>query len=176
MVVVVALAATLPLSCRTDEAGETDPAAQLPEAPATSALALQGPRTAVARGLVSSRGEQPRSYKEITLRLRNLTGERIVIDLCGSYLTPKKRGSCQRLGIGPPTTPGRTKRRGPGTLLVDLEPRMEEKLRMNTVCLDAGRASPGQQEFDVAREPLPEVRETVLRWWADNPTAPPPLS
>ena len=129
-------------------------------------------REAVKRGIVSARGEQPRSYKEITLDVRNLTRDRVVVDLCGSFLKPKSRGSCQRLGIGPPTTPGSTKRRGPGTVLVYLEPREREELRMNTVCLDAGRSSPGGQAFDVAREPLPEVRQVVMRWWADNPTAP----
>jgi hypothetical protein len=129
-------------------------------------------RRAAQAGRLEVRGVDPRSYREVTLELRNRTAEPLLVDLCGSYLRPKKKGSCQRLGLGPAITPSFTFQRGPGTVVVRLGPGEKASLRMNTVCLDAGRSSPGRQEFVAATSRLPEVREKVLRWWADHPDAP----
>lgn len=131
---------------------------------------------AVAAGTVAATGRQPQSYAQVTVRLSNRTQGRIAVDVAGSYLAPKRPGSCQRLGIGPAVTPSGTdtpvKRRGPGTVVVELEPGATTDFVANTCCLDSSLACPTNQEFVGAAEPLPAVRETVLRWWADNPTAP----
>jgi hypothetical protein len=131
-------------------------------------------REAASRGLVSAEGFQPSSYRRVFLRMKNRTQEPLDVDLCGSHLKPKRGGSCQRLGIGPPVTPRpRPKKKvGGGTVVIHLAPEEEIELELNTCCLDAGRPAPSKHEFVVARKSLPPVREKVLRWWADNPTAP----
>jgi hypothetical protein len=57
-------------------------------------------------------------------------------------------------------------------VLVSLDPGEKRDLEVRTVCLDGGLPAPDRQEFDTATDPLPEVRETVMRWWADHPDAP----
>lgn len=57
-------------------------------------------------------------------------------------------------------------------MVLRLEPKQEIEVELNTCCLDAGRSAPSKQVFTVATQKLPAVREKVLRWWADNPTAP----
>ena len=99
--------------------------------------------------------------------------ERVSLDLSGSHLRPRSGSErCQRLGLGPPVEPIATLSAGGGRLVVDLEPGKKVSLRLNTVCLDAGLPSPGKQSFEVAPAALPEVREKVLRWWADHVDAP----
>lgn len=136
-------------------------------------------REAALRGLVKAEGVQPSSYRRVFLRMKNRTTEPLDVDVCGSHLRPKRRGSCQRLGIGPPVTPTpeptptpRPRKYGEGTVVVNLGPEEEIELQLNTCCLDSGRPAPGSHEFVVAKKELPPVREKVLRWWADNPTAP----
>jgi len=130
-------------------------------------------RVAVERGLVRASGADPAAYRRVTLRLESRSREPLTLDLSGSHLRPRSgEERCQRLGLGPPVEPIPEVRAGGGRLLVDLAPDAKLSLRLNTVCLDAGAASPRAQGFEVAPGPLPEVRETVLRWWADHPDAP----
>ncbi|MHC4473250.1 MAG: hypothetical protein ACYS99_20085 [Planctomycetota bacterium] len=129
-------------------------------------------RDAAKEGIVAAKGVDPRSYREVTLVLTNRTSRPLEVDICGSHLIPRPRGSCQRLGIGPPITQNVTLSRGRGTVVVKLGPKEKRELRVNTVCLDAGRAGPSRHVFDAADAKLPPVREKVLRWWADHPTAP----
>jgi hypothetical protein len=141
-------------------------------------------RDAARQGLLEARGTQPASYKRVHLEMRNVSEQALRVDVCGSYLVPKRSGSCQRLGLGPVVTPRLKKRRTPeknprppqdrpaGTVLVSLDPGEARTLHLNTCCLDAGRPAPSHQTFRVAHGRLPPVREKVLRWWADNPHAP----
>lgn len=130
-------------------------------------------RDAVSKGLVAAEGLKPASYRRVFLKMKNRTAEPLDLDLCASYLRPRKRRSCQRLGLGPTVTPRpRPRRYGPGVVMVHLAPEQELEIELNTCCLDAGRPAPHRQTFDVATKALPPVREKVLRWWADNPTAP----
>ena len=149
-------------------------------------------RQAVQSTALEAQGFNPGSYKSVSLRLTNRGDAPLRIDLCASYLRPNRRGSCQRLGLGPVVTPReRPTRRPPqrdrrslaegpdtehtdppGTVVVALAAGEERVVRVRTCCLDAGKAAPGRQTFHVAKARLPKVRETVLRWWADNPAAP----
>ncbi len=147
-------------------------------------------RVAARTGRVEASGTKPGSYQSVQLNLRNRTPDALRIDICGSYLTPTRSGSCQRLGLGPVVTPrgkGKTKPRKktkkeprrprinddpPGTVIVMLAPGEAKSLRVNTCCLDAGKPAPYKQTFQASHQKLPPVREKVLRWWADNPTAP----
>jgi hypothetical protein len=128
-------------------------------------------REAAVTGDVGVLGVQPGSYRQVTLRIENRTDEELSVDLVGSFLRPKKKGSCQRLGLGPAITPNATLRSGKGTIVVKLAPRETRELRLNTVCLDAGRPAPMDHEFVVAPDPLPPVRLKVMKWWADHPDA-----
>ncbi len=127
---------------------------------------------AVAAGDVEASGSQPASYRAVRLALRNRTRERVAVDVAGSHLRPRSRGSCQRLGLGPPVVASETTSRGAGTSVVLLEPGAEREFVVNTCCLDAGLPAPASHGFVAVAEPLPAVREKVLRWWVDNPTAP----
>ncbi len=127
---------------------------------------------AVSLGMVSASGSQPRSYAQVKLHVRNTGKKRVVIDLAGSHLLPRRRGSCQRLGLGPPVVADAATEREPGTVCVLLEPEEERAILMNTCCLDAHRPAPGTHRFDAAKQPLPAVRSKVLRWWAANPLTP----
>lgn len=129
-------------------------------------------RDAVAAGDVVAWGSDPKSFSAVKLHLRNRSGEKVAVDIAGSYLEPKKRGSCQRLGLGPAITLAAAKRRGPGTVIVELDPGKETNLDVSTVCLDAGLPCPNGNEFEASAKTLPAVRENVLRWWADNPESP----
>lgn len=129
-------------------------------------------REAASQGLVAAEGFQPSSYRRVFLRMKNRSKERLDVDVCGSYLKPKRSGSCQRLGIGPPVTPRPRPKPKPGTVILSLLPDEEIELELNTCCLDAGKPAPERQTFVVAKKELPPVRERVLRWWADHPTAP----
>ena len=130
-------------------------------------------RDAVKSGDVHALGSQPESYRRVTLHLENRSPELLSVDLSGSHLRPRSGGErCQRLGLGPPVEPIETLRAGGGRLVVDLEPGKKVSFHLNTVCLDSGLPSPGKQTFEVSHAALPEVRETVLRWWADHVDAP----
>lgn len=129
-------------------------------------------RTAVQQGLVAVRGLNPQSYQSLTLELSSLGKEPLEVDLAGSYMTPRGTKACQRLGLGPVITPGTgPKRRRPGTIVVTLKAGAMSTVRVATVCLDAGKSCPTTQEFQPAPDPLPPVRERVVRWWADHPEA-----
>ena len=127
---------------------------------------------AVKAGDVQASGSQPRSYRQVKIHVANRSGKRTVVDLGGSHLRPKRRGSCQRLGLGPPVVADLTTQREPGSVCVLLEPGEEKSLVLNTCCLDAGLPAPGNHEFVAVPEELPAVREDVLRWWVANPDVP----
>lgn len=129
-------------------------------------------REAVRDGRLEAEGFNPTSYQRVHLRLKNRTAAPLSVDICGSHLEPRSKRSCQRLGLGPVVTPRKARKAGPGTMVVDLEPGESTELEVHTCCLDAGRSAPSNQTFKAARSKLPAVREGVLRWWADNPTAP----
>jgi hypothetical protein len=136
------------------------------EPPAAKVLSL---RAAVEKRLVSVRGVDPGSYRSVTLEIANRSCLTLEVDLCGSFLEPEARNACQRLGLGPLCgSPERT-RRNLGAVLVELRPLETRRLEVRTVCLDAGRPAPNDQVFTAATEPLPPVREKVLRWWALHP-------
>jgi len=80
-------------------------------------------REAAGAGIVRAAGVEPRSYRGIVLLLENRTAKPLAIDLCASHLRPRRRGSVQRLGIGPARTPLLASRRGKGTVVVHLKPR-----------------------------------------------------
>ena len=130
-------------------------------------------RDAARAGQLAVRGTEPDSYRQVTLTLRNRTAAPLRVDLVGSYLVPRKRGSCQRLGLGPAITPLANLTSGDGKVVVTLAANEEVVLRVATVCLDAGLSCPPMNEvFEPADDPLPPVRETVMRWWADHPDTP----
>jgi hypothetical protein len=127
---------------------------------------------AAAAGSVEATAANPAAYTQVTLRIRNRSPERRAIDVAGSHVLPRKR-KAQRLGIGPAVTPSAAVQSGGGKLIVRLEPGAETELRVWTCCLDGGLPAPGDDEvFGASDRKLPEVRENVLRWWIDNPTAP----
>lgn len=136
--------------------------------PAPAPLLL---REAVAKGLLEASGADPESYSRVTLRIESRSREPLLLDLGGSHLRPRRGSRCQRLGLGPALTPGSARTDGSGRLLVDLPPGGRAEIRLLTVCLDAGLPAPGNQSFEVAPDPLPPVREKVLRWWMDHPDA-----
>lgn len=129
-------------------------------------------REAVKAGTIRARGLRPRSYQKVVLRLENRAKVDVSVDICGSYLTPRTPRSCQRLGLGPVVTPRDARQPRPGMMVLDLAPGEVREVEVNTCCLDAGRRAPSNQEFVVANAKLPQVREGVLRWWADHPRAP----
>jgi outer membrane protein assembly factor BamB len=149
----------------------SDDAAPESETPAWDDVPVQKLWEAVKEGDAEASGSQPRSYRQVKIRVKNRSGKRSVIDLAGSHLRPRRRGSCQRLGLGPPVVANLTVERGPGTVCLQLEPGEEKTLVMNTVCLDAGRSAPNNHSFQAVPEPLPPVRAKVLRWWVDHPEA-----
>lgn len=131
--------------------------------------------------LLEAEGFKPRSYSQVHLRLKNTSGEPLRVDVCGSHLLPRRTGSCQRLGLGPQVTPrGKRKRKAhprppdqpPGTVIIGLKAGEQKVVHLWTCCLDAGTPAPKKHVFRVATDPLPEVREEALRWWAENPDAP----
>lgn len=126
---------------------------------------------AAADGVVAVRGDTPQSYQRVTLHLDNLSDATIDVDLAGAHLVPRRRGSSQRLGLGPLVDP-RERRPGRGTILVRLGARERRELEVQTVCLDVRLPAPTDQAFSIGAEPMPKVRETVMRWWADHPDAP----
>jgi hypothetical protein len=141
------------------------------------ALSQDGPVVslcdAARSGHLAVRGTEPDSYRQVTLTLGNRTGAPLRVDLAGSYLVPRKRGSCQRLGLGPAITPLANLSSGGGKVIVTLAAGEEVVLRVATVCLDAGLPCPPMNGvFEPADDPLPPVREGVMRWWADHPDAP----
>src|SRR5262245_15790739 len=129
-------------------------------------------RQAAKDGTISASGKDPAGYSRITLRLRNASKARVAVELSGSYLTPRNRGSCQRLAIGPPVDVTATVTSSGGSSVARLEPGAEREFEVRTCCMDSGLRAPNQQSFDVASESLTEVRETVMRWWVEHPTAP----
>lgn len=152
-----------------------------PEAPEQPSLVTL--REGVASRVLDAQGFQPVSYRQVMLRVKNRTDEPIRVDVCGSHLEPRRKGSCQRLGIGPVVTPrGKRKRPTkrypkppevpPGTVVIDLKSGEAKEVHLWTCCLDAGKPAPSHQTFTVSVDPLPEVREQALRWWAANPDAP----
>ena len=152
-------------------------------APRPSLPRLVTLREGAAAKLVQAVGFQPASYRQVHLRVENTSAEPLRVDVCGSHLVPKRRGSCQRLGLGPVVTPrqkkGRRTRRHPrppdqppGTVIIGLKAGETRTVHLWTCCLDAGKPAPSAQTFTVAAKALPGVREEALRWWADNPDAP----
>jgi hypothetical protein len=129
-------------------------------------------RLAVKSGRIDVRGVDPGSYQKVTLELRNRTSRTLEINLCGSFLCPEERNSCQRLGLGPLVgSPERTRQRA-GAVLVNLRPLEKRRITVRTVCLDLGKPAPSNEVFEAATTPLPPVREKVLTWWVDNPETP----
>jgi len=152
---------------------------ETPHAPGQARAAQEKPddpiptlREAVLDGKLEAFGDKPSSYRRVHLHLENRTAAPLSVDICGSYLEPRSKRSCQRLGLGPVVTPRAARKAGPGTVVVDLGPGETKTLEVHTCCLDAGRPAPSQQLFRPARGRLPDVREGVLRWWADHPQAP----
>jgi hypothetical protein len=143
-------------------------------------------REGTLKGLVEAVGTKPSSYTRVHLTLRNKSAYPLRVDVCGSHLVPRKRGSCQRLGLGPIVTPRHKQRKKkrktapnprppdqpPGTVIIGLKAGEEKTVQLHTCCLDSGKPAPRSQAFEVGAEPLPAVREESLRWWADNPAAP----
>lgn len=127
---------------------------------------------AIAAGKASASGRNPRSYRQVELTVTNKGKKRIVVDTGGSHLRPRRRGSCQRLGLGPPVVAAAAETGAKGQVLLRLEPGEKRTLLMNTVCLDAGRAGPNTHKFEGVAAALPPVREKVLRWWIDHPETP----
>ncbi len=153
-----------------DPASPPAPPAAAPDDPMPSIITL---REAAALGRVRAHGYEPASYRRLHVRVENRTQEALHVDMCASYLRPRRSGSCQRLGIGPPVTPTPKKKRyPPGTVIVRLDPGETKDVQFHTCCLDAGLRAPSKQSFVVASDPLPPVREKVLRWWAENPQVP----
>jgi hypothetical protein len=128
-------------------------------------------RKAAAAKIVSAVGEEPHSYTGVTLKLTNATKTRVAVELSGSYLGPRSPGSCQRLALGPPVDVAATIRSAGGSSVARLEPGETRAIVLNTCCMDAGLPAPSKQRFDVASDAMPAVREKVMRWWVDNPTA-----
>jgi hypothetical protein len=126
----------------------------------------------VARGEATASGRNPRGYSQVELTVVNKAKKRIVVDTGGSHLRPRRRGSCQRLGLGPPVVASAAETGDKGEVLLRIEPGEAKTLLLNTCCLDAGRPSPRTHQFDAVAQPLPKVREKVLRWWVDNPETP----
>ncbi len=127
---------------------------------------------AIAAGKASASGRNPRGYRQVELTVTNKGKKRIVVDTGGSHLRPRRRGSCQRLGLGPPVVAAAAETGEKGQVLLRLEPGEKRTLLMNTVCLDAGRAGPNTHRFEGVAAALPPVREKVLRWWIDHPETP----
>lgn len=170
LAVPVLLAVLVGAGAATALAEDTTPPGPAPtEDPAVALVTL---RDAAAAGDLEVQGFDPESYRRVHVRMRNRTKRPLAVDICGSHLEPRPRRSCQRLGLGPVVTPRVSRRAGPGTVVIDLEPGEEKTIEVNTCCLDAGKPAPGSHLFRAAEEPLPPVREKVLRWWADNPDAP----
>jgi len=150
-----------------------DDAAKEPAAAATDWTTV--PTTmlgdAASKGLVDVSGSEPRSYTAIKLRLESRSKTPLAVDLAGAYLKSRTTTS-QRLSIGPPVLTPSTVRRGAGTSVVLLEPGATAEFVVNTCCMDAGLPAPSKQTFGLVLAPMPPVREKVMRWWNDNPTAP----
>ena len=163
VVFLLALLVGLAARSRADDGAAVSP----PDADGLDVVTL---RDAAAAGQVEAHGHSPARYQRLHVKVRNKASTPLHVDMCASYLRPRRSGSCQRLGIGPPVVPTPTPRRyPPGTVIVRLEPGETKDLEFHTCCLDAGLPAPRDQTFVVAREALPPVRERVLRWWADNP-------
>lgn len=152
-------------------AAASDDAAPTGDLPAWEDVPAVSLWAAVKAGDAQASGSRPRSYRQVQVKVKNRSGKRIVVDLGGSHLRPKRRGSCQRLGLGPPVVAAAVVERGPGTACLELEPDEERSLLMNTCCLDAGRSAPSNHAFVAVPEELPDVREQVLRWWIAHPEA-----
>lgn len=163
LVTIVVIALLAVTATGADETAEPVPFDKVP---------VVGLLKALKAGTVVAGGEDPKSYQGVTLVLRNRTSTRRAIDVAGHYLRPRSRGSVQRLGLGPTRDPVASVRRGPGTVVIHLEPGETKRVAMKTVCLDAGRPAPRNQKFDAGDDTLPPVRVKVLRWWADHPAAP----
>jgi len=164
--------------------GPAEPVAPVAPVPAPAAPSLPTPPAVVpvvryaldkaaAKGLVAASGEKPSSYEQVDLVLTNKTDETLHLDLAGHHLRPTT-GGCQRLGLSHPVTPGdRPTAAPPGTWPFDLAPRETRHVRMNTCCMDAGRACPQSTDrFELASAPTPPTVEAALRWWTDHRAAP----
>ncbi len=154
----------------TSVARSDEPPPTVPPADPWDSVTVVTLRDAAALGSVSTVGADPKSYQGVTLKLTNASKARTAVELAGAYLLP--RTSCQRLALGPPVDVTATLRRPGGSSVVRLEPGETRSIAFNTCCMDAGLAAPTNQRFDVANTPMPPVRERVMRWWNDNPTAP----
>jgi hypothetical protein len=146
--------------------GEDDPASK---EPTSEPLLL---RDAIERGLVEASGHEPAAYRLVTLHIESRSKGTLSLDLAGSHLKNRTGTPCQGLGLGPPVDAAAARPDGHGRLLVELASGEKKDLRLQSVCLDAGAPCPSNQQFEVVRSPLPDVREKVLRWWMDNPGAP----
>lgn len=128
---------------------------------------------AVAKGLVSARGENPGSYASVDLVVTNKSGGAVRVDVSGHHLEPTTSG-CQRLGLSHPVTPGdRPPDAAAGTWPIVLGPGEVRRVRMNTCCMDSGRPCPRSTDKFVSASSgtAPKV-EAALRWWVDHPKAP----
>ena len=85
---------------------------ETPRAPGPARAAQEKPedpiptlREAVLDGTLGAFGDKPSSYARVHLHLRNRTAAPLSVDICGSYLEPRSKRSCQRHGLGPVVTP-----------------------------------------------------------------------
>ena len=127
---------------------------------------------AVKAGLLRVRGERPGSYQSIDLVLESRASEPITVDVAGHHLRPTT-GDPQRLGLSFPLRPvPRSPATTPGTYPIRLAAGERKTIRMNTCCMDSGRACPKNSDLYVlADSPTPPAVEVALRWWVDHPTA-----
>ena len=125
---------------------------------------------AVEKGLLQVVGISPTSYTTVLLVLANLSNEALLLDVSGRHLEPTT-GAVQRLGLSFPITPLQTGLPAtPGTTLVTLAPGERREIRMNTCCMDGGRACPRPgDKYVLAKAATPPAVEMALRWWVDHP-------
>lgn len=112
------------------------------------------------------------SYSGARLELNNVSGERLEVELMGSYLEPlRRRGSeaptyddgIQRLALGVSTG------ESPVTTVV-LEAGQRWVGSMRSFCIDPGIASPNEKTaMRVSRAPVPPLVAYLLRHWRANP-------
>lgn len=121
-------------------------------------------------GLLEVRGSNPKECKELDLTLHSLADGPLVVDVAGRHLRPST-GDVQRLGLAHPTTPvALAAKREPGTCPVCLAAGETRTIRMHTLCMDYGTATPRPTDrFVLPESPTPVAVEVMLRWWVAHP-------
>jgi hypothetical protein len=125
---------------------------------------------AAREGLLDVRGSNPKGCTELDLTLHSLADGPIVVDVAGRHLRPST-GDVQRLGLAHPTTTvALAKGTTPGTCPITLTAGATRTIRMHTLCMDYGTATPRPSDLFVLPEsPTPVVVEVMLRWWVAHP-------